>query len=49
MNPDLNQFFGQLKSLFRKRRLNREMADELEFHQTLLREKLLHQGVPQSR
>ena len=49
MNPDLNQFFGQLKSLFRKRRLNREMADELEFHQTLLREKLLHQGVPQSQ
>ena len=49
MNPDLNQFFGRLKSLFRKRRLNREMADELEFHQTLLREKLLHQGVPQSQ
>jgi len=37
-----------MKSLFRTRRVDREMAEELEFHQTLLREKLLRQGVPQS-
>ena len=38
----------RFKSLFQKRRLNREMAEELEFHQGLLREKLLRQGVPSS-
>src|SRR5882672_3521613 len=46
MVPDLHAFLLRVKSLFRKRRMDREMAEELEFHQTLLREKLLRQGVP---
>jgi len=46
--PKLHEFVERMKSLFRTRRVDREMAEELEFHQTLLREKLLRQGVPQS-
>ena len=46
MTSNMNEFLGRLKSLFRKKRMDREMAEELEFHQTLLREKLLRQGVP---
>ena len=48
MVPKLHEFVERMKSLFRTRRVDREMAEELEFHQTLLREKLLRQGVPQS-
>jgi predicted permease len=47
MIPSLNEFAKRLWALFHKRRISREMADELEFHQGLLREKLLRQGVPQ--
>jgi predicted permease len=43
-----NEFLTRLKSLLRKHHMDREMAEELEFHQALLREKLLRQGVPQS-
>jgi putative ABC transport system permease protein len=46
-NP--HEFMGRLKSLFRRQRMSDEMAEELEFHQALLREKLLRQGVPQSQ
>jgi predicted permease len=46
MAPDLHEFLSRVKSLFRKRQMDREMADELEIHQALLREKLLRQGVP---
>jgi hypothetical protein len=46
MVPGLNDFLLRIKSLLRKKRLDREMAEELDFHQTLMREKLLHQGVP---
>ena len=49
MIPTLNDFFLRVKSIFRKKRMDREMAEELAFHQTLLREKLLHQGIPQSQ
>jgi predicted permease len=49
MSPNLHEFLGRAKSLFRKRQMDREMADELEFHQALLREKLLRQGVPDSQ
>jgi putative ABC transport system permease protein len=49
MIPNLNEFLAIAKSLFRKRRLHDEMADELEFHQVLLRDKLLRQGVPKSQ
>jgi predicted permease len=47
MIPSLHEFVKRLWALFHKRRIDREMADELEFHQELLREKLLRQGVPQ--
>jgi len=49
MAPILHEFLGRLKSLFRKQRMSAEMAEELEFHQALLREKLLRQGVPPSQ
>jgi predicted permease len=48
MSPGLHDFLNRLRALFHKRRMHREMADELEFHQGLLREKLLRQGVPPS-
>jgi predicted permease len=47
MIPGLHEFVKRMWALFHKRRMDREMADELEFHQGLLREKLLRQGVPQ--
>ena len=47
MNPGVHEFLKRLWALFHRRRIDREMADELEFHQELLREKLLRQGVPQ--
>jgi len=46
MAPALHAFLLRLKAMFAKRRLDRDMAEELEFHQVLLREKLLRQGVP---
>lgn len=48
MNSSLHEFFGRMKSLFRKRRMDREIAEELDFHQALLREKLLRQGTAPS-
>jgi predicted permease len=45
MAPGLHQFLLRVKSLFRRRRMGREMAEELEFHQAMLREKLLRQGI----
>ncbi len=47
MIPSVHEFVKRLWALFHKRRMDREMAEELEFHQGLLREKLLRQGVPQ--
>src|ERR1700744_6160710 len=49
MSPRLHEFLLRAKSLFRGRRMQREMAEELEFHQALLREKLIRQGVPASQ
>jgi predicted permease len=43
-----HEFWLRFKALFRKRRMDREMAEELEFHQAMLREKLLRQGVPEA-
>src|SRR3984885_2333235 len=37
-----------MKSLFCKRRRDRELAEELEFHQMLLRERLLREGIAES-
>jgi len=48
MLPALNEFLGRLKSLFISKRLDSDAAEELEFHQSLLREKFLRQGVPHS-
>ena len=45
MSPDLHEFVLRLKALLSKRRMDRDMADELAFHQAMLREKLLRQGV----
>jgi hypothetical protein len=45
MHPGLHAFVGRVKSLVRGRRLDREMAEELEFHQALLREKLHREGL----
>ncbi|HET9086947.1 MAG TPA: ABC transporter permease [Acidobacteriaceae bacterium] len=48
LHPHLHEFALRWKSLFRRRRMEREMAEELEFHQAMLREKLLREGVPQT-
>ncbi len=48
MVPNLHEFLGRIKSLFFKRRMDRDMAEELEFHQVLLREKLVRQGMAES-
>ncbi len=45
MAPALHEFLLRLKALFQKRRIDREMAEELEFHRTLLRERLLREGI----
>src|ERR1700722_4944839 len=41
----LNEFFLRVKSLLHRKSMDREIAEELEFHQTLLRERLARQGV----
>ena len=46
MGSSLHAFLLRIKTLFRLRRMDREMAEELEFHQSMLRDKLLRQGVP---
>ncbi len=45
MGSRSHAFMLRIKTLFRKRRMDREMAEELEFHQSMLRDKLLRQGV----
>jgi predicted permease len=45
MAQNLHEFLLRVKTLFRKRRMDREMADELEFHQAMLRDKLVRQGL----
>jgi predicted permease len=49
MAQKLHEFFLRTKALFHKSRMDQEMADELAFHQQMLREKLLRQGTPQSQ
>jgi len=44
----MHEFLLRFKALFAKRRMDREMAEELDFHQAMLREKLLRQGVPEA-
>ena len=45
MAQNLNEFLLRLKALFQKHRLDRDMADELAFHQAMIQKKLLQQGV----
>ena len=45
MSPALHEFLLRLKALFLKRRLDREMEEELRFHQAMLQDKLLRQGL----
>jgi hypothetical protein len=45
MAQNLREFLLRLKVLFNKRRLDRDLADELAFHQAMLKDKLLRQGV----
>ncbi len=48
MGENLHEFLLRVKGLFRRGRMNREMAEELEFHQELLRAKLLREGVTEA-
>jgi predicted permease len=45
MSGKLHEFCLQVKGLFRRRQMHREIADELALHQELLRAKLLREGV----
>jgi predicted permease len=47
MGPVMHEFMGRMKRLFRGRRAEREMTDELEFHQAMLRSKFLREGMPE--
>lgn len=38
---------GRLRSLFRRRRMDHEMAEELKFHQELLHSQYLREGMPE--
>jgi hypothetical protein len=48
MAPNLHEFLSRLKALLHKRRMDRDLANEIAFHQAMLKDKLLRQGVPQS-
>ena len=45
MFSSAHTFLGRIRSLFRRRRMEREMAEELEFHQEMLRSKYLREGM----
>jgi predicted permease len=45
MDRKMHEFCLQVKGLFRRKQMHREMAAELEFHQEMLRAKLLSEGV----
>ncbi|MFT4112527.1 ADOP family duplicated permease [Silvibacterium sp.] len=46
MSHGMHGFRLRLKALFHKQRMDRDMAEELAFHQTMMREKMLREGVP---
>src|SRR5882724_11018731 len=48
MSSVVHEFLLRVKALFFKQRMERDMADELAFHQAMLREKLARQGVASS-
>jgi predicted permease len=45
MNGNAHEFLLRVKGLFRRRRLDREMAEELAFHQEMMRAKLRRAGA----
>jgi putative ABC transport system permease protein len=45
MREGLHEFLLRVKGLLRRKRMNEEMADELAFHQEMLRAKLRREGV----
>lgn len=45
MTSRTHGFWLRLKALFHKRRMDRDMAEELAFHQQMLRDKLLREGA----
>jgi predicted permease len=45
MRAQVHEFMLRVKALWTKRRLDRELAEELEFHQAMLREKLIREGA----
>lgn len=45
MLPAIRAFLGRFSSLFRKRRMESEMSEELAFHREQLREKYLQEGM----
>jgi predicted permease len=48
MREGMHEFVKRLGSLFRRRRMEREMAEELEFHQAMLASKYLRGGMPEA-
>jgi hypothetical protein len=46
VGPRLHEFMLRAKALWTKRSLDRELAEELEFHQDMMREKLAREGIP---
>jgi predicted permease len=47
MTPTLHAFRLRMTALFRRRQMERDMADELEFHRSMLREKWIRNGMSQ--
>ncbi|MGC2618914.1 MAG: permease prefix domain 1-containing protein, partial [Acidobacteriaceae bacterium] len=45
MNGNLHEFWLRMKGLGRRRRMDREMTEELSFHEEMLRAKLLREGM----
>lgn len=45
MLPDIHEFVLRLKALFHKRRLDRDLDEELAFHQAMMREKMQREGM----
>ena len=46
MFSPVQTFLRRVRSFFRRRSMDREMAEELEFHQEMLRSKYLREGLP---
>ena len=47
MGEEMNGMLNRLRSLFRRERMEREMEEELEFHQTMLKSRFLREGMPE--